>query len=106
MDLLTLAGVIDHKLLKLADIGIDFIATNVCSRTEDLKWKHLNPERALVRNEFMQIFMRLAASKYLKTKKLLTYNDAIKQLFNDGLLKYMKGFDSNDFRINKLYNET
>lgn len=54
----------------------------------------------------MQIFIRLANSKYLKSKKLLTYTDAIKQLLDDGLLKYMKTFDSNDFRINKLYNES
>jgi len=106
-DLLTVSGVIDHKLLKLSDISIDFIATCVGQRTEDPKWKYLNPERALVRDKFMQIFMRLAASKYLKTKKLLTYADSIKQLFmKDGLLKYMKTFDSNEFRVNKLYNES
>ncbi|CAI2364059.1 unnamed protein product [Moneuplotes crassus] len=105
-DLLTISGCIDHNLLKLSDISIDFIATNVGQRPEDPKFKHLNPERSLVREEFLQIFIRLANSKYLKAKKLLTYNDAIRQLFNDGLLSYMRNFDSNDFRINKLYNES
>ena len=34
-DLLSLSGIVDHKLLKLSDIGIDFIATNVNGRIED-----------------------------------------------------------------------
>lgn len=104
-DLLTVSGVVDHKTLKLSDISIDFIATNVSQKTDDPNWRHLNPDRLLVRDEFMQIFMRIASSKYLKTKKLLTYNDAIRQLFKDGILKYMQSFDSNDFRVNQLYNE-
>ena len=105
-DLLTSSNTLDYKLLKLADIGVDFIATNVGQKPPDPQWRHLNPDRLLVRDEFMQIFIRLAASKYLKTKIYLTYNDAVRQLFKDGLLKYMKTFDSNDFRVNKLYNES
>ena len=105
-DLLISSGALDYKLLKLADIGVDFIATNVGQKPPDPQWRHLNPDRLLVRDEFMQIFVRLAASKYLKTKLFLTHTDAVKQLFKDGLLKYMKTFDSNDFRVNKLYNES
>lgn len=54
----------------------------------------------------MEIFVRLAASKYLKLKKLLTYHDAVRQLFKDGLLSHMSTFDSNDFRLNVLYTES
>jgi hypothetical protein len=105
-DLSTISGAVDHKTLKLSDISIDFIATNVALKATDPQWRHLNPDRLLVRHEFMQMFMRLAYCKYLKAKKLLTYNDAIRQLFKDGMLKYMKKFDSNDFRVNQLYNES
>lgn len=105
-DLLTTANAIDNKLLKMADIGIDFIATNVGQKPPDPKWRHLNPDRLLVRDEFMQIFVRLASSKYLKSKMYLTYTDALKALFKDGILEYMKKFDSNEFRVNKLYNES
>lgn len=103
---MTSSNTLDYKLLKLADIGVDYIATNVGQKPPEPQWRHLNPDRLLVRDEFMQIFVRLAASKYLKTKIYLTYHDAVKQLFKDGLLKYMKTFDSNDFRLNKLYNES
>lgn len=105
-ELLSNSGVLDHKQLKLADIGIDFIATNVGQKPPEPQWRHLNPDRLLVRDEFMQIFIRLAASKYLKTRTLLTHNDSVRQLFKDGLLNFMKTFDSNDFRLNCLYNES
>ena len=105
-ELLTNANVIDNKMLKMADVDIDFIATNVGQKPPDPKWRYLNPDRLLVRDEFMQIFVRLAARKYLLTKQYLTYTDAVKALFKDGVLDYMKKFDSNEFRINKLYNES
>jgi len=105
MDFLTVTGAVDHNLLKLSDVSIDFIATNVGMKVTDPKWKHLNPDRWIVRDEFMQLFVRLSASKYLKTKKYLTYNDAVRQLFKDGILDFMKEFDSSDFRLNVLYTE-
>jgi hypothetical protein len=106
IDLLTTAGVLDHKLLKISDISIDFIATNVWVKNPDPKLRYLNPERMLIRHDFMEIFVRLAGSKYLKIKKLLTYHDAVRQIFKDGLLSHMASFDSNDFRLNLLYTES
>lgn len=63
--------------------------------TNSGKEKNLrNPDRALIRYSFMEILVRLAADKYIKTKQLSTYCEAFKTLLNDDLLKRMKEFEN------------
>lgn len=50
---------IDHKVINVADIDRFFIATNV----EIEKLDH-NPEKALMRYEFMEILVRIAQAKF------------------------------------------
>lgn len=61
-------GMVDQKSLKLSDVGLDFItikATGSHLRTRQ------NPERQLIRFQFMEIWVRLAMSKYIKSKQTL-----------------------------------
>lgn len=49
----------DSKYLKLSDIDVEFISTNVASKDVG-KLKQMNPERHLCRFEFMEILVRFA----------------------------------------------
>lgn len=50
-------------------MDVDFVATNVnLGDNKDSKWKYLNPDRMLVRDEFLELLVRLAMSKYYKKK--------------------------------------
>jgi hypothetical protein len=55
-------GMVDQVTLKLSDLDLEFIATNSAS-TVISKY---NPERALVRHNWLEIFVRLCQTKYLK----------------------------------------
>jgi hypothetical protein len=58
-ELVTVTNVSDNKHLKLSDIDVEFIATNVNAIYEG-KLKYLNPERHLCRFEFLEIIVRFA----------------------------------------------
>jgi hypothetical protein len=57
-------GFVDGKNFKLADLDFEFIATNSGGKSSKR-----NPERMLVRHNWMEIFCRLAVTKYLKGMK-------------------------------------
>lgn len=50
--------------------------------------------------------MRLALDKYYKTGTCATFSDAIVKFFDENLLPYLKRFDSQEFRLTKLYRES
>ena len=54
-------GMVDGKTLKLSDLDLEFIAT----KAQNIQGKQ-NPERALVRHNWMEIFVRLCQTKYVK----------------------------------------
>lgn len=58
---------VDQKSLKLSDVGLEFITTKAASSHIRTR---LNPERQLIRYQFMEILVRLAIAKYIKTKIL------------------------------------
>jgi hypothetical protein len=94
---------VDGKLLKLADIGLEFITTKASSN--HIKGK-TNPDRQLIRFQFLEIFVRLGLSKFYKTKVCATMDDAIIKMMEEHVMPYLVKFDSNLFRLNKLYKET
>lgn len=62
-EIINATDICDNKKLKLADIDFEFIVTKAGK-----KKIALNPERWLIRYQFMEIFVRLAIHKYFKQK--------------------------------------
>jgi NLR family CARD domain-containing protein 3 len=57
--------VIDYKTIKLSDVDLHFVST----LASGLQYKtRTNPERQLIRFQFLEILVRLAIDKYLKSK--------------------------------------
>lgn len=54
-------GMVDNATLKLADLDLEFIASNAGGMQSKL-----NPERALIRHNWLEIFVRLCQTKYVK----------------------------------------
>lgn len=58
-------GFIDGKNINLADLDLEFISTNANGKTSKR-----NPERMLVRHNWMEIFLRLAVTRFVKKEKV------------------------------------
>ena len=94
-EIISAVSLVDANSLKLADIDVEFIATNVGGHKGKLK--HMNPERHLCRYEFVEIIVRLALTKY-KKNKLLAYAglnppDSLRRIFDDHLGTFIQGFE-------------
>jgi hypothetical protein len=57
-EFITITNIADTKNMKLSDIDVEFIATNVTSNYEG-KLKYMNPDRHLCRFEFLELLVRL-----------------------------------------------
>ena len=103
-DIVNKTGIVDGNLLKLSDVDFEFIATKA-----GIKNVNLNPERWLVRYQFMEIFVRIALHKYFKQQKdvnekdKITQSMAVKKLFEEELLPIFESYDWNRWRIEKLW---
>jgi hypothetical protein len=60
-----LTGFIDGKNLNISDLDLEFISTNANG-----KKSIRNPDRALVRHNFMEIFLRLSITRFVKKEKI------------------------------------
>jgi hypothetical protein len=71
-DFINSSGIVDYKLLKLSDVDLKVIATKSMAPSEkekiDKQYLYLNPERALIRCQFLEMIVRLAGTKYVETK--------------------------------------
>jgi len=85
--------------MKLSDIDFEFIVTK-----SGYKKSEMNPERWLVRYQFMEIFVRIALHKYHKSKIVETQSEAIEKLMNEHLLPYFLKFDCHKWRLENLWN--
>ena len=93
-------GLVDNETLKLSDLDLEFVATNAGVA------KHkFNPERQICRHELMEIFVRIAITKYYKTKLVESIPDAVFKIFNENLKEFFSQFDCNNWRTEKLWNE-
>lgn len=64
-DFLNNSGIIDEKTLKSVDVPIKFIVTSTGS---EIKNNPRNPERGLIRCQFMEAIVRIAEEKYIKSQ--------------------------------------
>ena len=92
----------EESLLKLSDIDLEFISTNAGTKNNAL---NLNPDRALVRYQLTEILVRISLFKYFKSKVTTNMTDAVKQLFNDSIIPFVKRFDCHEWRLKRLWNE-
>jgi hypothetical protein len=53
-------GIIDGVTTNLSDLDLEFVSTNAGK-----KKSHLNPDRALVRYQMLEVIMRIAKRKFL-----------------------------------------
>lgn len=58
-------GLVDYITLKQSDVDLEFIATKASAN--QIKYD-TNPDRQLIRFQFLEIFARLGISKYYKSK--------------------------------------
>jgi len=98
-EFLNQAGIVDGKLIKLSEIDILFITTNAVSVKQPF-----NPDRALVRYQFMEILVRIAVDKYVKQKVCATPSEALKLLLDGDVLKVLSVYNTQDWRETKLWN--
>ena len=93
-DIVNKSNIVDGNNLKLSDVDFEFIATKA-----GIKNVTLNPERWLVRYQFMEVFVRIALHKYFKQQKdtneseKITQSSAVKKLFGQELLPFFNSFD-------------
>ena len=72
------SGFIDNTKMQLKDLDLDYIATNAGG-----KQTKLNPDRMLVRHNWMEIFFRLAMSRYVRIfKEAQTPSEAVQMLID------------------------
>jgi hypothetical protein len=61
-------NIVDDQLLKLSDVDLKFIACNASANK--IRKSPMNPDKALVRYQFMEIVVRLAEDKYIRNEVL------------------------------------
>ena len=80
-------GMVDGKTLKLADLDLDFIAT----KASGFQHKR-NPERALVRHNWLEIFFRTCQTKFVKNgaggPNVKTFPDCYSLMLKEHLIPY------------------
>ena len=91
-----LPTLIDGRMLALKDLDLERIQTNA----NDIQAK-FNPKEKLIRHNFLEVFVRICMTKYLKNgagegNKVPV--ECMKMMFDRELAPYFKKFDSHDWR--------
>jgi NLR family CARD domain-containing protein 3 len=94
--------VIDYRTLKLSDVDLLFVSTLASGATYKSR---MNPDRQLIRFQFLEILVRLAIEKFFKSSVCKTFDQAVIKFFEDHALPYFKQFTFQDFRDKKIWTE-
>ncbi|KAL4479127.1 hypothetical protein ABPG72_008957 [Tetrahymena utriculariae] len=98
------AQIIDNNLLFIRDIDFNFIsASNIALKAKTYR----NPDKALIRNEFLEVMGRIALDKYIRNEKAKANAEAMKMFFyEEGLLNHLYEFDSpQEWRKTRYWNQ-
>ena len=98
-DMCTQCGLVTD--MKLSDIDFEFKATNYT----EVRNNPRNPPNALVRHQIMEIFVRLAIDKYIKTGLEKRLSAALERLIAEHLTSVFDRFDSNRWRWSRYLTE-
>ncbi|KAL4479133.1 hypothetical protein ABPG72_008963 [Tetrahymena utriculariae] len=93
--------IFDNNYIKIRDIDLNFTT----SSSKALKNKtYRAPDKTLVRNEFIEVIVRLAVDKYNKSKIYATAQQAIEAIFTSNqFLDYLIQFESSQFWRDERY---
>lgn len=87
--------------VKIADLDLQFKATNY----SDVKTNPRNPQNALIRHQFLEIFVRIAIDKYVKTGEERRLAPSMSHLYAEYLQDFFEKHDSNRWRWSRYLNE-
>jgi hypothetical protein len=99
-DFLNECKIIDSTYL-LSDLGVNMNSTLI----QKEKGQLYNPGNSLVRYEFLEIIIRVAADKYIRTKQCQSYHEAFTRLYNEHLSNVMSKFSSQKWRLQNYWVE-
>lgn len=92
--------IVNNENFKLSDLDLEFVATNA-----GVARYKFNPDRQICRHEFMEIFVRIAITKYFKNNLTETIPEAVELLYEQNLKPLLSQFDCHKWRREKLWNE-
>lgn len=85
----------------LSDLGVNLNSTLI----QKEKGQIYNPGNSLVRYEFVEILVRVAVDKYIRTRKCSSYTEAFGRLLEEHLIPVMSKFPSIKWRVEKYWVE-
>jgi hypothetical protein len=97
---------VDYSSIKLSDVDLAFISTNAATarvyqfRAEECN----NPERQLIRFQFLEILVRLAIERYAKKPPNMKYSEAVKTFFNYHMQPLFEKYSSHPWRVENYWN--
>ena len=104
-DFVSKCNLIDN-LLGPEGVGLKFVATKV---DPNMPKSHRNPERGLIRYQFMEFFVRISDERYLSKKVVATLPEAVEKVLNEHLIPYIKPnealFNPQKWREEQYWNE-
>ena len=100
-DFISETGIIDGKSLKLSDVDIKFIATLSSGEKSNPR----NPERSLVRYQLMEVMVRIAEERYIKSGQAQTFAEAMEICIKDNLMPIYTKYNAQIWRDEKYWNE-
>jgi len=95
------ADFIDNAAIKGSDIDLQFIACNGGKKVTS----YLSPDKGLVRFQMLEVLVRLAIDKYIKTGITKSYLEAIKSAFENHYITYFRNFQCHRFRKERLWRQ-
>lgn len=85
----------------LSDLGVNLNSTLI----QKEKGQIYNPGNSLVRYEFIEILLRVAVDKYIRSRKSISYVEAFGRLLTEHLVPVMNKFFSQKWRAEKYWVE-
>ena len=98
---------VDYKTIKLSDVDLAFIATNA-SGNKNFPYRAeecLNPERQLIRYQFLEILVRLGFERFVAKGPKTTQPNAIAMFVETYLEEPFTKYDSHTWRLERYWNE-
>lgn len=99
-DFLNSCNVLDN-LYTMSDLGVNWNAVII----PKIKGQLYNPGNALIRYEFLEILVRIAHDRYIRTRQLKSILNAVTLLFESYLLPYMIQYDASKWRVERYWKE-
>lgn len=101
-DFINESNIIDNKSLKLSDVDIKFIATLSSGEKSNPR----NPERSLVRYQLMEVMVRIAEERYIKSGQAQNFAEAVEISLRDNFMPIFNKYNAQIWRDEKYWCES